>query len=283
MRGKLYSKRFDKLQDYISALNEDGKWGSDEERVSKQANPRESTSETNDSWAGASYNGALEMLTSGWEKGRDKMEVFQRGITSEIKPRDIGPQSFFDMTGEECDIGRFCSFDPENMLDFRFEETSKQGRIIKLMVQGWVHAGAKQDQMLRRGAAAVAIADALEGAGYRVELELYFYNRESNEYHSIFYVPVKDADQNLQIDRLTYLFCHVSVMRRLWFRVAEQMEPEDFYKYVTSHYGTSCSVPKSLREENEVWITTDHLFNKDADAINFINETLQPYSAELSQ
>lgn len=278
MNGKLYSKRFDKLQDFISDLNQPGNWGSEEDVFKKKANSNASARDGKNKWAGSSYDGALKMLTAGWKTGRVKMEEFQRGIKNNIQPRDLGPQPFFDVTGEECDIGRYCSFDPENMLDFRFEETNKHGRIIKIMVQGWVHAGAKQTQMLRRGAAAIAIADALENAGYRVELELYFYNRESSAYHSIFYVPVKAADQNLQIDRLTYLFCHVSVMRRLWFRIAEQMQPEDFHNYITKHYGTTAPVPKELMQADDIWITTNHLFDSDSAAVQFINQQLEPYS-----
>ena len=273
---ELYSQRFDTLQDFILTLAKDGHWGEREKINNEEANPNESIT-ASDSWAGASYDESIGMLTNGWKEGRKKMEEFQRGISNDIKPRDIAPVGFFDVAGDECDISRFLSGDPENMLDFKFQETSKQGRIIKLMVQGWIHAGGNQAQMLRRGAAALAIADALEDAGYRVELELYFYNSESNA-HSMFYVPVKESDQDLQVDRLTYLFCHVSVMRRLWFRIVEQMEPKLFHKFIHKHYGTMASVPKSLMDEGSIWLTTDHLFNSDEDAVKFVNETLEPYA-----
>ena len=228
---KIIRQTFDGVQDFqakCASAPPDGSYGASVDlgaRVQK------------DDWAGTKTIEEAFQQIDGWEAGRAEVEKV-RGALGDLVPSYSGALTFqtrLAVAGDEPDVGLFLAGEPECMLESYLERTPCGSISVKVVFDCSVSGGFDSQSMVRRGAAAVAIVDALESAGLRVELDL-IASAYSSGHIMIQTVPLKQAQDVIDLDRLAFWLASPAVLRRLTFRAMDHM-PDLERKPFNSGYG----------------------------------------------
>lgn len=169
-----------------------------------------------------SYNEAVELARKGWPEGRNAMEMVRSEISTKIYQKIQKQEVYRDVAGAYVDVGAFLSGEPENMMEFH--EVEKPGpRVVKLAIKGNYNCNLSKEKVNWWGVAVLALIDSLEYAGTRVEIDWVasIYNHKDQHTRSVTRCNIKQSDEALDVDRLAFMLGHPSMLRRLWFGVAE--------------------------------------------------------------
>lgn len=243
-------------------------------------------------WAGTSnLNEALDLAVAGWEEGTEIIKKFQEEIADQLDKsidsrRKVEIKS--SVQGGAVNIGRFLVGHPQNMIAIQFKpDEIEKDRYIKISVQCLNSCGAKNEAIIRRGAAVVALTDELEKMGYRVEIDAIFHSRSDSEFRGSgtsdyfnLIIPLKRSDEPISIAKLAFVFGHPASTRRIYFGACERFPNVAHSKTVTGYaYG---SVPKGFDEElksnydvnfDASTLLTKH-FNSDENATKWLVENI---------
>lgn len=179
------------------------------------------------SWSGtATFEDAVELARNGWAAGGEMIAEYTKEILPSIMSRVALPEIIHDYSGgSTIDMGRFMEGDPECFYiehdsEITREVNQNQGKIIKIVVNLAVSAGISENLITARGSAVVALIDALEATGKRVELWAVCAIRYGgNQYET--QIIVKRPNEPLNIDALAFTLAHPSMLRRMWFAQLE--------------------------------------------------------------
>ena len=224
-----------------------------------------------------SFQEASELAFKGWSAGRKRLLESQKEINFAGSCMSLDPAPFFDVAGDECNVARFLEGEPENMIEFQYEYSDKPANKVQKITLDFCASGSTpKDVFPRVGACMLMIADALEGAGYRVEIDLSAISRTNGlRYESR--IQLKPADQPLDLNALAFWSMHPSAFRRFWFALYERDVPcENF----CSSYGSIDPVSKNHDEEIVLHIMDSH-FQDDARTFEFCNEVLSRFNDQL--
>ncbi len=187
-------------------------------------------------WTGTrNYTHALELLEKGWPEGLARIQQLKGNIKVPRAETETVEFQYVE-AGDEADVGRFLTGEPENMIEYKRQFVPGSGRVVRLLLNAFASSGIENEAIFLRGAAAFALADAIERTGLRAEIALVLCaksNRHDNVFSDVI-VPVKAADQQLEPDRLAFLLAHPSLFRRFMGRLYEQETVEEFSKHWTS-------------------------------------------------
>lgn len=181
-------------------------------------------------WSGTeTWDQAMELAQKGWAEGLKDIKAMSEKIWS-VVGQEIQKTTFtFDVTGSVPDVDRFLLGEPENMVQFQQEDSVGHGKIVKIYVNSSASCGVSAETMFVRGAAVVALVDALENLGFSCEVETadavagqWTGDEEILQYH----VMLKRAGGALDLDRLAFALAQPAWFRRLVFSAMEK-EPED--------------------------------------------------------
>jgi len=201
---------------------------------------------TSKSWAdGTSYEQSITRLRQGWPEGVAKA----RELASKLESRLTAEYSFatdtkWDVTGDYFDIGRVLEGEPDCWasdieLDDQFSN-DKKGKIVRVLVNVAVSAHYNADILLERGVYALAIVDLLERMGKSVEL-VASCKLEYNGKRWAWELPLKQAGEELSMDRVAFIVGSPAGFRRSWFRVITHTDYPDS--------GMSLGMPTDWTEE----------------------------------
>lgn len=225
-----------------------------------------------------SFEEALTLAREGWPEGRKQAQRFINRL--DVSGRIAKPEIIYDVVGNcGIDMGRFVMGDPECVMDMidSSEESirnSEGGKIIHLVYNISASAGISADIMMRRGAATMALVDALETAGRRVEITIVDQN-QSYEWRA----TAKAPGCSMQIDQLAFAFVHPSMLRRFGFSITAQCGKEGLDATFRA-YGRVANRPfgdifmPGMTYGDPAWET-------DASAIAWINQILREQGVEL--
>jgi len=125
--------------------------------------------------------------------------------------------------GDEVMIDRYLDGESDCWLAFPMAETPQRGCVVSV----WVHvsggADISQDVFAARGAAALALIDALENAGFRAEVTMTG-RSVTDERIFDFRAIIKRAEDSLDLDRMAFCLMSPAVQRRLLFRLREKSD-----------------------------------------------------------
>jgi hypothetical protein len=115
---------------------------------------------------------SLTMAREGWRDQLDvAMEIAESAISMALKEHTEDTFApVWDVTGGAVDVARFLSGEPECMIDFPLTRTSKQGRVITLVVSASYSSALTHDTLIRRGQVITAFALALARLGHAIEI-----------------------------------------------------------------------------------------------------------------
>ena len=225
------------------------------------------------------FDEAVALAERGWSEGLEKMESL-RGSLRKLEPqmaeRHVGE---FSESGDDVDIGRFVTGEPECMVNYSVQFVPAAGRVIKLVYNLGASSAVSPKSMMLRGACAVMLSDLIEQSGLRVEI-LAVSAVTQDPYENAagcFSILAKAASQPLELDRLAFILAHPSTLRRLMLRAREQNTDAVFSK----HFGETYGFPAKAIDQSEGVIHVDPLqygfgnqINSDADAVAFTNKML---------
>jgi len=195
---------------------------------------------------------ALELAEKGWPEGLERIAEFSAVLNEQVTGYLLIQEMHYDVTGDVLDIGRFVSEEPEDFGSLRETEVptdSLTPKIVNVVMNLATSASMSTYTMELRGAACVALCDALERHGKRVDLDMVFASQSHTPYRSDetsgvsvnAIVRVKNSYEPLQLDKLAFILAHPSSCRRLAWASVEHM-PDDV-RIATGFNGGYCGLP----------------------------------------
>lgn len=197
----------------------------------KNPNPK-SSDKSGDGWSGDTKNlaQAVALGHQGYDEIRPEVERMFTELESQLSSRlESAFQTRFDYSGSVVDVGRYLGGEPECMIDFVPEPSSRMGRVVKVIVNGSASSSIQPDRIIRRGVVVCALIDAIHKLGMGVEVYAEFptndtmINDRNGAVHTSL-IKIHDSQQMLDINNLMFALCHPSMLRRIQFSLLEQTE-----------------------------------------------------------
>lgn len=246
------------------------------------------------SWTGtADYDAADRLARAGWREGVEKMAPMAAALTDAVRPRKrkteiapspVGPGS--------VSMGRYLMGHPKPYDRRRdteeFEDSQAPRGVLRLLVNIGAAASISTEAIFARGAAACALADCLETAGYRVEIVGVWWMQPGrcDDRSMNVQVTLKQADQPLERDLMAFALAHPSTLRRLLFSVVEHAPAswrQAFGVKRGGGYSLSLDVPEERRQA-DIYLPTEHPFagfKVSEDPAQWIREQLVKQGVEI--
>lgn len=199
--------------------------------VERDAHPEmgNSSRTSSQSFAGTrSWKEAWDMATVGWPEGTKKMAALKDRISGVVGSYVKKLDYTYEVAGSVVDVGRFCSGEPECFMQFQDSvEEGKGGKLVHLLIRADALCDVTTQEIFMRGAAILALVDALEQAGMIAEITMACANQSNwSSGRTVYSVIAKRAGEALELDRMAFAIANASFFRRLMFSAMEQETPE---------------------------------------------------------
>lgn len=229
-----------------------------------------------------SFEAALAIARYGWPQGARDVQRIRERIEDRLLTKIKKQETTHDVAGCMVDVGRFCDGVPECMVDFT-EEDGHGVRTIRIAFNAGYPCIMKTNEINTWGAAIVALVDAFEHAGTRVELDAVIHLNGCGASEMHHRINVKSAQDSLDIDRLSFIAAHPSFLRRIVFGVMEGMSDHARREMnVGGGYGYCRTSPKT--EDVAIMIQTPHeegIGTTTESAVNWIVRNLTANGVEI--
>lgn len=237
-------------------------------------------------WSGGlDWNESKRLALMGWQKGLVEIDKFQARVNELITSKIVRHKPVYTVAGNYIDIGNYLSNDPECFIAKEYDENNQQGKIITIVCSISFSAAISPETIIQRGAMICALIDAIEYAGYRVEVianvalaedcsNRYGSNKETGWFEVD--VTIKKANQALNKIELAFCLAHPAMLRRILFSVAEIEEWSD--------YATNYGYPSKATNKGDIYI--EEVFSgvvSDDKAINWIVSELEKLGIIIQQ
>jgi len=179
-------------------------------------------------------------ISAGWREGTKKMkETIGRLTAPTVK--SVKRRAVWRDEGDEIEIGRVYSGDLDHAwrgMERRLVD-GQGAPYVRLWVSATMVCTRKAEEFFWRGAAACILADALEEAGYRVEIVSF--EQTSGTYtdsptskavgglDELFIIPLKGFDEALDVERVAATTAHASWLRVAYFMAKYSMDAHADY------------------------------------------------------
>ena len=228
-----------------------------------------------------SFQSMIRMATEGWPDGRDEIEKFVIDIEKKVMGYLPVVEVAHDVQGQWFDVGAYITGDPECyglFQDTDYYNEKKGGKIIHIVLN--VDVSSKP---FKRGAAGVAIIDALERSGHRVVADAIANTVGRDNRLLETRIRVKNSDEPVQLDKLAFLVAHRDILRHMLFACWERLpEPvRRLYGFNTS-YGWVGYVPKEDQGDIYVERSADHYGTIDQVA-KYVLATIKEQGVNISE
>ena len=234
-------------------------------------------------WSGTdSFGDAMKLAREGWEKGRKEAEKKRAAFAALLGNKVRRPVLAHAVAGFSPDVGAYLAGEPECMFTRETIETEAHGKIVRLVVNGALSASVSESTLLTRGAFVCALAEALECAGYSVEIEvLSVWQDHAGSAKHFLSFPLKRSDEMLEVDRLAFVSGHVSFARRLLFSAMEQ-DADLIRSGALHYYGMPTEAPKA--RQGDVYF--GRMFTGEMESaalVGWVKKQLAPLGIEFSE
>lgn len=168
-----------------------------------------------------SYREAEALLRDGWPAGAEEARKLSASLTAEMAEAisTERPAPVWDVAGDDADVARFLSGEPENMMAWEPEHVPAAGRVVRLLLGGRVACHVGEQDLQRVAVLMAAAADVLEARGVRVEIVVSYALEWGAKVLEIRH-RLKAAEEPLDLPRIA-AGMHPSAFRRIAFRWAE--------------------------------------------------------------
>lgn len=239
--------------------------------------PKRYIFEHDNSFAGCTFDEALEYASRGWREGTEQIHTLSARLVSNLTSLIEVPQLAYDVTGADFDVGLYCSGRPECW--YYFESVYQEGigtGILKMTYNIGAQWNVSASAMVARGVVAASLITLLERCGRRVEL--WAVNSVRGNCDADIRIPVKAADQDMDIDRLAFILVNPAMLRRLSFAVR-------MLKCGASHMGAGASQQLPVQEQGDIYFPAGigaEWVNPDS-ALAYVKQELRKQGIEVGE
>src|SRR5438105_1766137 len=185
---------------------------------------------SSESWdLNTGYEDALKLAYTGWNAGLAKIEPMTANLLPRIGSHIERVNWKHDVEPAQLDIARYLEDEPECWLTPDVEYIAGQGRLIHIVVNGFLSVAVNADQVVAQGSACCALIQLLELAGHSVKLTWAPASSVSGMKHQTSHntiaqdvVTVKGFGEPLNMARMAFVLVHPAMQRRLGFRLMER-------------------------------------------------------------
>ena len=169
----------------------------------------------------ASYAETVALLRAGWPAGAEQARALSAQLSADTSDAMTAerPAPIWDVAGDDADVSRYLSGEPENMVAWMPEVVPAAGRVVRLLLGGRVAFHVTEEMMKAAAVMVAAAADALEARGVRVEVVV-AYAMQWQKTHLEIRHRLKAAEEALDLPRVV-AGMHPSAFRRVCFRWME--------------------------------------------------------------
>ena len=164
------------------------------------------------------YNGAVLLAQVGWSEGAARL--YEELSLNFPLSRERSAAWKHDVAGQLPDVPRFLSGMPDAML--HHGHAKGQQRTVHLVINVAASSACKAPNMANYGVAVVALIDALENDGQRVEVDVCAAARLGVNVGCVGW-KVKRADEPVDLAAVAFSVGHPAAFRRLMFAMWERM------------------------------------------------------------
>jgi len=179
-------------------------------------------SDSRTKWSGTeSLSEAIRLSREGWPEGREMIRNIRENISVEkLLPRSNRLTRTVDLSGDEPDIDLYLQGDPEHMATLWDRIELAYGKVVRIAMSRSASASTDPERIVHRGVAVLSAVEIMILLGFTVEIDLIDSTKRS-DYFIEYQTPILHAGDPLHLDTLAFMLIHPSVLRRIWFAVAE--------------------------------------------------------------
>lgn len=185
----------------------------------------------------SSFDEAVKLARCGWPEGRKLMvEAMASAATTTARVADY----VMDVAGAYPVAALAAAGDPACMV-CPAPVSDRVKPIIRLAVNRCASARYDEAELRSYGAAVASYVDALEGSGFRVEIDACVPLTASGVGPTNLSCIIKQAHEPLEVDRIAFCLTHPSYLRRIMFGVIQSRD----YDTEGAYHG--CGTPYNLQ------------------------------------
>lgn len=240
---KVYTKMFDNISDFVSHCK-NAEFSTKSNYMTKI---RSSITKSKNFTETESYEEAESLLLNGWSSGAEK-------LTKQLKLANKNTKQVqkmvYDIVGFIPSVPRYLQGVPQNMINKKTVQVKQ--KVITLVKSITYLGGVSTERIMEDSIKFLQIVQAIEAQGIRVNIEVFFLSQSGSE---MIYtrVPVKKANERLNISKLSFPLMHPSMLRRFMFRAMEKEQRVNGYWGGYGGTATSSEV-KQLLKSNEYFV-----------------------------
>lgn len=119
-----------------------------------------------------SYADADALLRNGWPAGAERARALSASLAGSLAAADSceRPAPVWGVSGDDADVSRYLSGEPENMVAWMPEMVPAAGRVVRVVLDAGVNCSVKEEHLQAAGVMTAAAVDVLEARGVRVEV-----------------------------------------------------------------------------------------------------------------
>lgn len=233
--------------------------------ASANSNPEQSNHD-NPAWAGGTKNlaAATELSRTGWEAGGKLVNAKGGAYFEEFTNLVIRPTiRMTDDGGMDFDMGAYLTGEPEHWFQLQSQLVAGAGQIVSMVVNLSEPANVSPDVIMNKGAMAATVAMLIERGGRNVEIIAALAASEHEDTGPgtrgkaiEVYIPVKRADETINLLSVAYALAHPSTLRRFAFSVMEQIAEPAWRKAV--QVGRSYGYTSDVTHTGDVYVPSAH-------------------------
>lgn len=144
----------------------------------------------------------------GWPKGIEAIKKFTDRLKSVVVGSIVAPVQHYEVSGQQLDVGKLMSGEPEVFLTDYDEEQEKKSRKPTLVrIIATIDITSTPTSAIYRGAAVAALTQLLEMNGYSVQIDLHCGSNEKIDT----WVRAKEFGQSVYMETLVFFLAHPTV------------------------------------------------------------------------
>ena len=230
---KIYMEEYNSISEFVQTIN------------SRPQNPKitSNISESGEySFTGThDYNEAENLLLHGWVEESEKLNEMLK--LKAIKEKSV--KNTYDVAGFQCSVPRYLQGIPTNMINQKV--VTKKQKVITITKNISYSAYVSKETIEQESVKVLQLVNNLEKQGYRVILNVTLISKSKKENIIICNkVRIKNANERLNLSKVSFPMVHSSYLRRIMFRWIETFE------YTTKQFDNNYGVPVKCEDFNNI-------------------------------
>lgn len=271
-------RRFDNMTAFIDYLTE----------VPNVSDIKESeaTGEWQEQWAGSASLEEAFGYAYRWDEGVNDIKRINERLNVGVA-KFVKESRYVHTVPGSYNMSRIAQGHPRPVVrKFDTDQTRRgQGKIVSVIINVSASSGVSAENMRRRGAAALALVQALEKQGRRSEITVVMKTGRGKTYTGEYRVTVKRPNEVLNLPSIAFACAHPSMLRRLIFAAMER-ENEDQRKHIVhSAYGMPMDTDDEKRKDT-IYLPAmtwgDSEWKSDKAALDYVMDRLREQGVVLN-